>query len=258
MDSSVPRSLRRSFRKMNRFSRNLFLLFVVTLFLAIAAWESYYIFFHTGYFFLSRIEISGNNRLDADEIRRISGLVLKQSVFGVDLDSARSRLREIPLVDRVQIHRDGLDTVRIQIRERVPVALVLLRGIFYEIDRGAVLIAPLPAAVRVDLPLITGIELAEFRPGQRLEDRRVQEAVRWLTALGPEYLVRVSEIHFEQSVMSLRLVSGETVLPGTAENFRELYDLMLASLEKFRRQNMRLAYLDMRFNREIVVRPENL
>ncbi len=105
---------------------------------------------------------------------------------------------------------------------------------------------------------MTGIPLPTVEMGRRVTDLRVIEAVRWVTNLSPEHFTRISEIHFEGPILSLVLVSGERVLPGDAANFRRLYNLLLAALEKFRHQNIAIRHLDMRFNDEIVVMPASI
>lgn len=246
-------------KKLWRFSRNLAMAVTLAVFVALAAWQSWFLIFRTSYFRIARIEVEGARTLDPDLLRSASGLSLDRNVFTVDLADAERRLLEIPRVDFASVEKvGGLDRIRIVVRERVPVALILANGVFYEIDDESTIFAVRDSGIRVDLPIVTGIDLPAVQMGRRLTDLRVVEAVRFVATLPPEHFTRVSEIHFEGPILSLVLVTGEKVYPGDAANFRRLYHLLLATLEKFRHQNVAIRHLDMRFNDEIVVMPANI
>jgi len=258
LESRNGRAAKKEYRKISRFSRNLIIVAIVCLFISIACWESYYLFFNTTYFDISKIEISGNTIVDSEKIKTESGLMVNKNTFSINMNDVKKKILKLPRIEDVEILRIGLGTIKINVKERKPLALILINGIFYEIDNKNIIFTSHDSNIRIDLPLITGIDLKNFTMGVKINDRRILKVTRWLAPLSDGYLTRISEIHFDGPVMTLKLTTGEIVLPGDKDNYMRLYNLLLATLEKFQYQNVSISIIDMRFNNEIVVKPEKI
>ena len=258
MESRSFKPSRKDYRKLSRFSRNFFIVLIVLFFLSIVVWETWYLFFRTTYFDISKIEIYGNNFVSSEKIKSKSELIVNTNIFNVNGNVVEKKIEALPQIESAKLERIGLSTIRITVKERKPLALILIAGIFYEIDKKNTLFAMHDSNIRIDLPIITGIDLKSIKLGKRIYDRRIIKVTRWLSPISTEYLTRISEIHFEGDIMTFRLTTGEKVLVGDVNTFKKLYNLLIATLEKFKNQNLPIDYIDMRFNNEIVVKPEEI
>jgi cell division septal protein FtsQ len=261
MQEDQARQSRRENRgntKLNRVAKNILMSLALLLLLSLTIWETRYLFSVTRYFSISRIEITGTKRILPEKIRQLSGLILDESVFNIDYDKIRGRILSHPLVEGVEIKQNGLETIIIEIRERVAIALLLHQGIFYEIDHRSVPISKQDKSIRIDLPIITGITLDSLSIGEKIKMNQLNEAIQWVSSLPSGYFARISEIHYNESIMTLRLNSQETIYPGNSDNFRKMYNLLLATLQTFHQRNVAIDYIDMRFNNEIIVGPISL
>ena len=81
-----------------------------------------------------RKETSKDTLIEALRIRR------GDLIFGVDVEAARKRLEEIGWVASVRVERHLPDTIRVAIRERIPVAVWQKKGKFLLVDAGGVVI----------------------------------------------------------------------------------------------------------------------
>ena len=81
-----------------------------------------------------RKETSKDKLIEALRIRR------GDLIFGVDVEAARKRLEEIGWVASARVERHLPDTIRVAIRERIPVAVWQKKGKFLLVDAGGVVI----------------------------------------------------------------------------------------------------------------------
>jgi hypothetical protein len=141
----------------------------------------------------ARVTVSGNEYLSPDEVRLASGLPERVSFFRVDLDKARARLLKNRRVREARLSRRLNGEVRLDITERVPVALALY-GKPSEIAADGTVLPPLVSGVLPDLPVVTGLESPS---GGKVDDPDWARAVRWVHRLDDLSLAlagRVSEI----------------------------------------------------------------
>jgi hypothetical protein len=108
----------------------------------------------SNFFGLRDVEVRGNDRTPAEEVRRIvMSAAEKPGVWNADLAEIRSRIEKFPFVRTAAVSRVLPAGIRVSIAERVPAAVVRLSSGDYLVDPDAVL---LTAATEKnnDLPFI--------------------------------------------------------------------------------------------------------
>ncbi|CAN5568703.1 hypothetical protein BH10ACI2_BH10ACI2_23280 [soil metagenome] len=100
----------------------------------------------SGFFGLRNVDIRGNDRTSADDIRRIvTAAAEKPGVWNADLADIRLKLEKFPFVKSAAVSMVLPATIRVNITERVPAAVVHLSFGDYLVDgEGAILIAANP------------------------------------------------------------------------------------------------------------------
>lgn len=71
-----------------------------------------------------RVEVTGVTRVSADDVRTAAAVPLGTPLARVDTDAARRRVAALATVGRVRVVRAWPRTLRVQVRERTPVANV--------------------------------------------------------------------------------------------------------------------------------------
>lgn len=78
----------------------------------------------SSFFLLRNVEVSGNHRLSKEELTRIIKHSSKPGLLSLDLDRLARELESIPAIKQANITRVLPDTLRVEVIEREPVALV--------------------------------------------------------------------------------------------------------------------------------------
>lgn len=159
------------------------------------------------FFAMEQLSISGQNRLDQEEILRLAGIEPGMNLLKVDPGSLIHRLESSPWVEKAQIRRVLPDELRIHIQEKRPWALLQSDGLWY-LDRIGRPIKKIEAGEEFNLPIVTGLGPKAIRTAQGKQD--LAEAMEILAKLSragsPLLLEQVSEIRFS-------LGSGATIVP---------------------------------------------
>src|SRR5436190_11827323 len=73
---------------------------------------------------VGRVRVSGLRYLDAEQVRRRSGLAAGQDLLSLDLGRARQLVLMEPRVREARVRHAGLRDIEIHVEERVPALLV--------------------------------------------------------------------------------------------------------------------------------------
>jgi cell division protein FtsQ len=149
---------------------------------------------------LSRVEVVGNQRVSADEVRQNSGLALGANLFRIDLGRAAQALAENPWIRSVSLRRHWPDSVVIAIEERRAGAAVDLGGRLYLADdRGEVFKRASPQD-GLDLPLLTGLSRTRFIADRAGVQQQILTSLTLLSDLDPTALREASEVHWDEDL----------------------------------------------------------
>lgn len=199
---------------------------------------------------LDRIEVTGLERLSADEVRQASGLRLGTSTLRLRLGRAADRVEELPLVGEAEASRRDPLSVRIAVVEREP-ALVVRGRSQALVDRDGVVIAE---GDDEELPAIVA-DGAVPEPGAAVdEDPALANAhAAWRGLTGP-LRAQVDELRADgPEQLALSLTDGTRVLVGRADRMAEKARALGAILEDL--EGAEVSHIDVRAPSAPVVEP---
>jgi cell division protein FtsQ len=206
---------------------------------------------------IANVRVAGLRYLDAEQVRRRSGLAPGQDLLAVDLDRARQLVLMEPRVRSARVRRAGLRDVEIRIEERTP-ALLVEHGEPWEIDASGVLLEPLEQGVVADVPLLTGPDLARVSPGSQVQTVDVRRGLAWTAILSDNALRlagQVSEVDVSDAGLTrLVLMNGVRVLAPVWPNGTRQLSGLRATLADLAAKGMTPREVDVRFKDQIVVR----
>jgi len=206
---------------------------------------------------LGRVRVTGLRYLDAEQVRRRSGLSAGQDLLTLDLARARQLVLMEPRVKQARVRRTGLRNVEIRVEERVP-AMLVTHGEPWEIDATGVLLEPLAQGEVADVPLLSGPDFSDQRPGSQVQTVDVRRGLAWTAILSDNALRlagQVSEVDVsEPGLTRLVLLNGVRVLaPAWPNGTRQLSGLR-ATLADLAAKGMTPREVDVRFKDQNVVR----
>jgi len=175
------------------------------------------------------IKVTGNTLASTDQVASalepLKGLPLTQ----VDDGRVRSLLEPLPPVSGVEVQAQPPSTLLVQVRERVPVALVQDGERFILIDRDGVQLADAPDRESAKLPLIDG--------GPAAVNRDVFRTITDVLAALPAPVLEKLEHASAETIDSveLQLTDGKSILWGNAEQNdlkAQVLETLLAAAEE--------------------------
>jgi cell division protein FtsQ len=211
------------------------------------AWSGYSKVMASEQLRVGRIDVRGSHFLSEGEVQELLEPALGANILEVDIDELKKRLRASPWVADAVVTRALPDTLTVEIRERVPLALAELEQLYLMDEEGTLIDIYGPRTAGFDLPIVRGLTGID---GEARRDR-ARRAGTLLADLG-ELGAEVSEVLVEDSG-ELRLVlrgPGEIVRLG-APPYRERFTTFLALRRELAERCPDAEYFDLRFRDRI-------
>ena len=127
---------------------------------------------------VGRLEVRGSHFLSEGEVRELIGPAVGESILALDIEALKARLRASPWVADATVTRALPDTVRVEIHERVPLALAELDRLYLMDADGALIDIYGPRTAAFDLPIVRGLSDVERGLAPRARAARGRAARR--------------------------------------------------------------------------------
>ena len=212
----------------------------------------------------SAIEAAGNTELSRTEIVNVFGTDIGRNIFFVPLARRESALEALPWVRHATVMRLLPRTLRVTIDERVPVAFVRVGREVELVDGEGVLLTMPPATLAArhySFPVVTGLD-PNSPPEARAERMRLYSSfVAALDSGGLDDGRKVSEQLSEVDLSDLHDVRAVVPAQGTDmllhfgdSDFLERYRSYREHLAEWRQQYPNLSAVDLRYDRQVVLK----
>lgn len=187
-----------------------FVLLLVTAVLAAVCW----VLLGSRLLVVRQIEVTGNELVPRDRLIAAADVRLGQPMARLDTEAVRDRVAAVGPVERARVQRRWPGTVRVVVRERVPVAVVEHGGRFRRIDRHGVIIAE--SATRP--PGLPALVVADPGP----HDQATVAALRVLRGLPARLTGRLTTVEAPTvESVTLRLRPDQTIVWGADDRRAE-------------------------------------
>jgi len=196
---------------------------------------------------VAHVDVQGGHFLSEGEVRELLGPAVGENILSLDIDALKGRLRASPWVADATVRRSLPDTLQVEIRERVPLALAEADGLYLMDEEGTLIDLYGPRTAGFDLPIVRGLAGST---GDARRDR-AQRAGALLSDLG-ELESEVSEVRVEDSG-DLRVVlrgKGEVLKLG-APPYRKRFESFLGLRGELAERAPGAEYFDLRFRDRI-------
>jgi cell division protein FtsQ len=211
----------------------------------------------------SSIQITGNEHLTRPQLLSVFGDDVDRNILTVSLEDRRAQLEQLPWVEHATVMRLLPNKLRVAIVERTPVAFVRQGQHISLVDKTGVLldISPdAPAANHYSFPVVTGINQDDplsTRAARMALFERFQTELDSGTDKVSQTLSEV-DLSSPEDVKAL-IATGDG--PGASdilvhfgsENFLTRYQKFKQRLPEWKTQYPRLASVDMRYDRQVVL-----
>jgi cell division protein FtsQ len=200
---------------------------------------------------VGRVDVRGSHFLSEGEVRELLGPAVGENILGLNIEALKTRLRASPWVADATVGRTLPDTLKVEIRERVPLALAEVDRLYLMDGDGGLIDIYGPRTAAFDLPIVRGLNGVE----DETRRDRAQRAGALLRDLG-DLSAEVSEVFVDGSG-DLRVVlrgAGEVLLMG-APPYRPRFLTFLGLRRDLAERAPGTATFDLRFRGRIYARP---
>lgn len=166
-----------------------------------------------------RVAVSGGQVLTAQQIQRAAAVPLGGPLVSVDTGAVRKRLlKALPRLRDASVHRSWPHTIRVEVTERTPSAILKSGGKFVEVDKEGVRFATVDQQPRgVPVVQLTPDQTASFR---HFGTKRLLQAAISVAGRLPESLTgRATAIRVRSyDAITVELTGGRDVMWGSQED----------------------------------------
>ena len=216
---------------------------------------------------LDRIFVKGDQILTGDEIKSLAGVDSGALLFKISLASVRDRIEKNPYIKRAVVVRELPYYLKINVKERVPVALIAaIQGThdtsdaaMFSVDKEGIIL-PVPLKRKVNLPLITNVNqtiaVGDTAKGMLKEAiQLINDAVDLAGETGINVLANISEIRLSNDGLILYTTAPSfEVIVGKGDFHRKLVYLQNFISQVTSKSGFACRYVDLRFDGQVVVR----
>lgn len=209
---------------------------------------------------VSRITVSGNDRMSRGEALALLAGARGTSMVTIDLEGWRQKLLASPWVADAAIRRVLPGTLAVAITEREPMAIARINARLYLVDREGTIVDEFgPNYADFDLPIVDGLASPPASGGPVIDAGRAAVAARLLQDLqrSPAIAGLVSQIDVTDPRGVSVILEGDTTLVRVGdERFAERLQSYLDIRDALRERVPDIDYVDLRFDERVYVRPQ--
>ncbi len=208
------------------------------------------------------IEIRGTQNVTRAQVLEVMGADIGRNLFFVPLSDRKKQLEDIAWVESASVMRLLPDRLRVEIKERAPVAFVQIGSRVALIDAsGVVMDMPATRQTHYSFPVITGMQDSEPLSTRTARMKIYSSLIRDLDSEGGKYSQALSEVDLSDPEDVKVLVpdaEGAVLVHMGSSDFLRRYKTFLAHVSEWRQQvpGQQLDSVDLRYEGQIVVNPD--
>src|SRR5256886_1509800 len=204
------------------------------------------------------IEIDGTQNVSRAQVMEVMGGDIGRNIFFVPLDQRKKQLEQISWVESASVMRFAPNRLRIEIRERTPIAFARVGSKILLTDSAGTLME-LPAKKKYSFPVIIGMNAGEPPSTRSARMKIYNDVVSQLDSGGAHYSQDLSEIDLsdpDDVKVLANNSAGEVLVHLGSSNYLERYRVYVTHVQNWQQQFDKLESVDLRYDRQIIVNPD--
>jgi cell division protein FtsQ len=196
----------------------------------------------TPYFEIRETSVRGMKELTEKDILLMAAIKPGLNIFAVNAGEVERRVAVNPWIKNVYVGREFPDRLVVDVRERVPIALVKQSSDFYLMDSDGFVFKKLAKGDEVDLAIITGVNVQD-----KTKTRLLSDTISLLKIFSGSnlysFLGAISEAHIDEVFgLSLLTDKGLFLKMGMDDFERKLRKLALV-LNDMEKRGIKKSYM---------------
>jgi len=205
------------------------------------------------------IQVVGTRNVTRAQVMDLFGQDISRNIFAIPLDERKKQAKRISWVESATVMRLLPNRLRINIKERTPIAFAQVETRIMLVDGSGVLMDLPSAPKQYSFPVIVGLGEKQALSQRAASMRLYQKLIRELDASGANYSRGLDEVDLAdpEDVKIIVTDSHGTVLVHLgASSFLDRYKIFEAHIEEWRQQFQRVDSVDLRYDGQVIVNPD--
>ena len=180
------------------------------------------VFVYLPFMTLTNINLVGATYLTTDDILKVGNIYIGEPMFELETDQISTRLSKDLRIEEVTVRRNLPHTLDVTIKERKPVATITCDYGYLDLDGHGKIIDSYKNLKVMKIPMITGATVQDKYIGDEVDDKLVQEILKFLQKINEEALNKISEV---------AIISEDYIVAYTNTNNRSI-QIRIGKLER--------------------------
>ena len=195
------------------------------------------------YFRVSKIEVEGNVNVDSDYIALLTGIKTDQNLFSINSEKVKAYINSDPYLEYYDLKRIYPSTVRVEVYERIPAALLMGENKNYVLDNQGNVLAAIDE-IDYTLVRITGLKGFTAVPGESLQTETPYQNDALTALLKDVKFNELSEMIVSMDISDINQITMQTdigfkVVFGQAENVSEKVIWIAKAIDELTQSNIK-------------------
>jgi cell division protein FtsQ len=207
-----------------------------------------------------QLEIAGIHNVTRVQVMEVMGGDIGRNLFFVPLADRKKQLEEIPWVESAAVMRYLPNRLKVEIKERTPVAFAQIGSKIALVDaHGVVMELPAGSARKYSFPVIVGMGDAEPLSTRAARMKIYMQLMRELDSGGARYSQDLSEVDLsdpDDVKVTAADPNGEVLVHLGPSDFLDRYKVYVAHVQEWRQQFQKVRSVDLRYDRQVIVNPD--
>lgn len=210
------------------------------------------VFLRSPLFTVKEIHVTGNENVSYGKIIDLAEITADETLFKMNKKEISARLMAYPFIEQAELKRRLPSTLVIEITEREPIGFIVTSNGYVQFDKAGMVLAIVGSMGKYNLPIITGIDMAEIpSPGSILDGESFQNALNVIKNCDPQVLSNIAEINIgENSYVVAHTYQGIEIKIGTDKDINLRLNDLRDILAEIAAENINIAdieYIDIRY-----------
>jgi cell division protein FtsQ len=205
------------------------------------------------------VEVTGAQHVSRAQILRIMAPDLSRNVFFIPLAERQKQIEEIPWVESAAVMRLLPNRVKIQVKERTPVAFAQVGSKIELVDATGVMMTTPESQADYSFPVIQGMSATDPLSVRSAQMKIYNTLMRDMDSNGSNYSKDINEVDLsdpEDVKITVADRDGAVVIHLGSSNYLDRYKIYVGHVQEWRQQYPKLNSVDLRYERQVILNPD--
>lgn len=204
------------------------------------------------FMYFGSVEVVNNSILPKQEVLKIARIREPINLFLNNNDEIAKNLKADLRVKDVKVEYAFPQKVKIILQENLPIVCLQSKHAFYEVDSRGIILKVDSNVKNPNIPIVTGIKISELYVADQIQNEEIINIVKFISTLDKEVYNSISEINFNNDIVSILTLNRLKIILGNAKEIPEKIETFKVVMQEVQAKKMAIDYIDLTYSRPFI------